>query len=171
MVTHENSQIVLPYISPCCYCSPFYGSHKFSPDNLILPSLLETAPNVASGMSSPIGSVWAQPSASNPLVPLVCLESLLRLCCGRGRQRAHNLPRQSETWPCSLQFPRHSGVGLGPPFLCCYFSEVISEINCRPFSRRDLLGPNSVTCVEAWGMPQAGPVWITQQDSGMQVPH
>lgn len=74
---------------------------------------------------------------------------LLRLCCGRGRQGAHNLPRQSETWPCSLQFPRRSGVGLGPPFLCCYFSEVISEINCRPFSRRDLLGPNSVTCVEA----------------------
>ena len=166
-------QIVLFFISPwCCYCSQFYGSHKFSPDNLVLPPLFETIPNVASGLSSPIGSVWAQPSSSNPSVPLVCLESLFELCCGRGRQRAHDLPRQSEAWPCSLQFPRRSGVGLGQPFLCCYFSEVISEINCRPFSRRDgVFRANTVTCLEAWGVPLSEANFaLYNRASRMQVP-
>lgn len=115
----------------------FMDHTRFHQTILFFPRCFETTPNAASGLSSPIGSVWAQPGSSNPLVPLVCLESVFKLCCGRGKQRAHDLPRQSEAWPCSLQFPRRSGAGLGQSFLCCYFSEVISEINCRPFSRRE----------------------------------
>lgn len=135
-MTHKNSQIVLLFISPCCYCSVLWIAQVFTRQ----PYSSRALGNCSKCSLRAVVSHWVSVSSAQRLKSpgsFGLSGDPAHALLWERKAKSHNLPRQSETWPWSLQFPRHSGVGLGPPFLCCYFSEVISEINCRPFSRRE----------------------------------
>lgn len=91
------------------------------------------------GASAPwIGRVLKDPCFPQLGLGSVCLEP-----AGEERRKARDLPRQSEPGPAA-SLPRRCWVGLGWQPLCCYFSEVISEINHRTLSR----GIGGLCCVQ-----------------------